>query len=77
MTGTIINVAAIVAGGFGGLAFGKVLTKNRQDMLMQVLGLCTMFLGIGGAWLAGGEAEGRPLGSGGRARAAADEILRL
>lgn len=48
MTGTIINVAAIVAGGFGGLAFGKVLTKNRQDMLMQVLGLCTMFLGIGG-----------------------------
>lgn len=46
--GTLINVAAVVAGGIGGLLFGKLLTEKLQDALMKVLGISTMFLGIGG-----------------------------
>jgi len=46
--GTIINVAAIVAGGFLGLLFGKKLTKRYQDTLMNANALCVLFIGIGG-----------------------------
>ena len=47
--GTIINTAAIVLGGvFGGL-FGKLLKDRHQESLCKVCGICTMFIGIGGA----------------------------
>lgn len=46
--GTIINVAAIVVGGLGGLLFGKVLTERFQDTLVKALGVCTIFIGISG-----------------------------
>ena len=47
--GTIINTVAIVLGGiFGGL-FGKLLKERHQESLCKVCGVCTLFIGIGGA----------------------------
>lgn len=46
--GTIINVAGILAGGLGGLLFGKRMEKRYQDTLMSANGLCVLFLGIAG-----------------------------
>lgn len=46
--GTIINVAGILAGGLGGLLFGKKLTKRFQDTLMCANGVCVLFIGISG-----------------------------
>lgn len=46
--GTIINVAGIIAGGLGGLLFGKKMEKRYQDILMSANGICVLFLGIAG-----------------------------
>ena len=46
--GTIINVAAIVAGGFIGLLFGKFMKPRFQDTLMKSCGVCVIFVGIAG-----------------------------
>ena len=48
-TGTIINVAAIIAGGFFGMLFGKNLSERHQDTLCKACGICVLFLGIAGA----------------------------
>lgn len=47
--GTIINVAAIVAGGLIGLVFAKAISARFQETLMQAIGVCVIFVGIGGA----------------------------
>lgn len=47
--GTIINVAAIVAGGVLGLTLGRFVKPQAQDTLCRASGVCTMFLGIAGA----------------------------
>lgn len=47
--GTIINALAVVAGGIFGMAIKGGLPKRVSDLLMQALGLCTMFIGITGA----------------------------
>lgn len=47
--GTIINVAAIVAGGLLGLLFGKLLKERHQDALTKVCGISVLFIGIAGA----------------------------
>lgn len=46
--GTIINVAGILAGGLGGLLFGKRMEQRYQDTLMMANGICVLFLGISG-----------------------------
>lgn len=46
--GTIINVAGILAGGLGGILFGKRLGGRYQDTLMNANGICVLFLGIAG-----------------------------
>ena len=47
--GTIINTAAILAGGiFGGL-FGRFLKESAQETLMKVCGISTMFIAVSGA----------------------------
>ena len=48
-TGTIINVAAIILGGFFGRIFGKSLSERHQDALCKACGICVLFLGIAGA----------------------------
>ncbi|MDY3224992.1 MAG: DUF554 domain-containing protein [Candidatus Faecousia sp.] len=47
--GTVINTAAIVAGGVGGALFGKFLKENVQDTLTKVCGISTLFIAITGA----------------------------
>lgn len=47
--GTIINVAAIVLGGFLGLLFGKFLIERIQETLQKTCGICVLFIGIAGA----------------------------
>ena len=49
MTGTIINTAAIVAGGICGHLFGKVLKERHQETLTMACGVGTLFLSIAGA----------------------------
>ena len=47
--GTLINTAAIAAGGLLGAVFGRFLKENVQDTLMKACGISTLFLGIAGA----------------------------
>ncbi len=46
--GTIINAAGILAGGAGGLLFGKRMKKRYQDTLTSGVGISVLFLGISG-----------------------------
>lgn len=48
MLGTIVNTAAVAAGGCIGLLFKKGLPEKLADTLMKGLGLCTLYLGITG-----------------------------
>jgi len=47
--GTIINTAAIVAGGILGKLFGRFLSKNTQEALTKVCGISTLFIAAAGA----------------------------
>ncbi|MBR4887708.1 MAG: DUF554 domain-containing protein [Clostridia bacterium] len=47
--GTIINCAAIVAGGVLGLLFGRFLKEELQDALTIACGISTLFIGLAGA----------------------------
>jgi hypothetical protein len=47
--GTLINVAAIIAGGLAGLLFGRFMTERYQDTMMKAVGVCVLFVGLGGA----------------------------
>jgi uncharacterized membrane protein YqgA involved in biofilm formation len=47
--GTIINTAAIIAGGLFGHFFGRLLSENTQDTLTKVCGVSTLFIAISGA----------------------------
>ena len=47
--GTIVNVLAVLLGGSLGLFLKKGLKERYQEILMQALGLCTIFIGISGA----------------------------
>lgn len=47
--GTIINTAAILAGGVLGALFGRFLSESAQDTLTKVCGISTLFIAITGA----------------------------
>lgn len=47
--GTMIDAAAILAGGLCGLLFGRFLSEQRQEALCKACGVCTLFIGISGA----------------------------
>ena len=47
--GTVINTAAILAGGVCGALFGRILSQSAQDTLMKVCGVGTLFIAISGA----------------------------
>ncbi len=47
--GTIINCAAILAGGLLGLLFGKFMNDRLQDGLTKACGISVLFIGIAGA----------------------------
>ena len=46
--GTIINTVAVLAGGMLGLLLKNGIAKRFEHILMQALGLATIFLGAGG-----------------------------
>ncbi len=46
--GTIINVAGIIAGGFIGLASGKLINDKIRDALIRTIGVAVLFVGISG-----------------------------
>lgn len=47
--GTIINTAAVVAGGLIGLCLKNGMKQKMQDSLMQACGVATIFIGASGA----------------------------
>lgn len=47
--GTIINTAAVVAGGLIGMGLKNGIKKNMQEIMMQACGVATMFIGSSGA----------------------------
>ena len=46
--GTIVNTVAVVVGGLLGLLLRNGIAKKFEKILMQALGLATMFIGAGG-----------------------------
>ncbi len=46
--GTIINIAAILAGGLVGLTVGRFLKPNHEEIMVQACGISTFFIGIAG-----------------------------
>lgn len=63
--GTIINTAAILAGGVLGMLFGRFLKESAQDTLSKVCGVSTLFIAISGALEGMMTVEGTSLTSGG------------
>lgn len=47
--GTMINTAAIFAGGLCGALFGRFLSDSAQDTLTKVCGVSTLFIAVTGA----------------------------
>jgi uncharacterized membrane protein YqgA involved in biofilm formation len=46
--GTIVNTVAVIVGGLLGLAIKNGVAKRFEKILMQALGLATLFIGAGG-----------------------------
>lgn len=49
MSGVFANVGTVILGSLVGIIFKKAIPKSLGDMLMQGLGLCTLFIGVQGA----------------------------
>ena len=63
--GTIINMAAIIAGGIVGLIGGRWLSERCQETLIRSMGVCVMVVGLAGALEQMLSVEGGRLTSGG------------
>ena len=48
--GTIVNTLAIIAGGLLGMAIKNGIAQKFEKILMQALGLATLFIGAGGVF---------------------------
>lgn len=46
--GTIINAAAIIAGGVLGMLLKNALPQRIQDTLLKAMGICVLFIGLSG-----------------------------
>ena len=46
--GTVVNTAAIIVGGLLGLLLKNGIAKKFESILMQSLGLATIFIGAAG-----------------------------
>ncbi len=49
MSGVFANVGTVVIGSLIGIVFKKAIPKSLADIIMQGLGLCTLFIGVQGA----------------------------
>lgn len=63
--GTIVNTAAIVAGGICGLLFGRFFSARNQDTLCKSCGVCVLLIGVAGVMEGMLSVEGTGLSSGG------------
>lgn len=63
--GTIINVAAVLLGGGIGMLLKGGLRERYQQILMQALGVCTLFIGLSGTLQAMLQINGDSLEAGG------------
>ena len=63
--GTMINVAAIIAGGVIGIVGGKWLSERCQETLIRSMGICVMVVGLAGALEKMLSVDGGKLTSGG------------
>ena len=63
--GTVINTAAIIAGGILGRLFGRFLNESMQDSLNKVCGVSTLFIAVAGVLEGMLSVEGGKLVSGG------------
>ena len=50
MIGVIVNALAIVVGGSFGLLAKKIIPKDWSNFILRGMGLCTMYIGISGAF---------------------------
>ena len=50
MSGVFANVGTVVAGSLIGMIFKKAIPESLGNALMQGLGLCTLFIGVQGAF---------------------------
>lgn len=49
MSGVFANVATVIVGSLVGILLKKAIPKSLSDIIMQGLGLCTLFIGVQGA----------------------------
>ena len=63
--GTVINVAAILAGGLIGLLFGRFIGERHRDTLCKACGLAVIFIGAAGSPKGMFSVEGDKIVSGG------------
>ncbi len=49
LIGVFANMSTVILGSIIGILFKKAIPKRLSDLLMQGLGLCTLFIGIQGA----------------------------
>ncbi|HLX70076.1 MAG TPA: DUF554 domain-containing protein [Verrucomicrobiae bacterium] len=59
MLGTILNVAAVVAGGFAGLLVKKQLSASAQNYFKVVIGAFTVYFGLHLTWISFNGSIGR------------------
>ena len=50
MLGTIINTVSVICGSTIGLILNKGIPERLTDQMMRALGLCTLFIGVQGAF---------------------------
>lgn len=50
MLGTIINTVSVICGSTIGLILNKGIPERLTDQMMKALGLCTLFIGVQGAF---------------------------
>lgn len=60
-SGVLFNTLTVIIGSLIGLAFKKGVPKKLTDALMCGIGLCTVYIGISGAIVAGSDADANPV----------------
>lgn len=60
-SGVLFNTLTVILGSIVGLTFKRAIPKKLTDALMCAIGVCTVYIGISGAVLAGGSCDASPL----------------
>lgn len=60
-SGVIVNTFTVILGSLMGLTFKKKVSSKYTDAVMCGLGLCTIYIGLSGAFSAGSDADANPV----------------